>query len=61
MEIMEIRNNVIFNGVIPDTSSLLDDIKTSFSCQKKKKRQVFGCGLLVAMGVNFVLLFLIDV
>jgi hypothetical protein len=37
MEIMEIRNNVIFNGVIPDTSSLLDDIKTSFSCQKKKK------------------------
>jgi hypothetical protein len=42
MEIMEIRNNVIFNGVIPDTSSLLDDIKTSFSCQKKKEDKFLG-------------------
>jgi hypothetical protein len=28
-KLWNLRNNVIFNGVIPDASSLLDDIKTS--------------------------------
>jgi hypothetical protein len=49
-KLWNLRNNVIFNGVIPDASLLLDDIKTSS-----------GCDSLVATGVNFVLLCLIGV